>query len=156
MSALSACTTLGNLELGKKIHLRADRQLCFSVTLGNALLGMYAKCGPVGIARSFFDNMLAKTVISWTTMVSGYVKCGDLDEARQLFDESPGNDVVLWTALINGYMQYNRFDEALALFREMQMKGIKPDKYMVVSLLTVCGSLGALKQGRWVHGYIID
>ncbi|WOL20615.1 hypothetical protein Cni_G29420 [Canna indica] len=156
VSTLSACTALGNLELGERIHLLVKKQLRFSITLGNALLDMYTKCGPLDMARRFFDVMPCKNVISWTTMVSGYVKRGDLGEARQLFVQSPVRDVVLWTALINGYVQYNQFDEALVLFREMQLKGIKPDKFTVVSILTVCASLGALEQGRWIHGYIKD
>ncbi|CAL9195944.1 pentatricopeptide repeat-containing protein At1g31430-like [Musa acuminata AAA Group] len=153
---VSACSALGNLELGTKLHVRMHKELWFSVTLGNALLDMYTKCGPVDVARRFFDSMPTKNVVSWTSMVSGYVKCGELDKARQLFDRSPGRDVVLWTALINGYVQCNRFDEALATFREMQSKGIKPDKFMVVSLLTACARLGALEQGRLIHGYIQD
>ncbi|RWW87351.1 hypothetical protein BHE74_00003829 [Ensete ventricosum] len=156
VSTLSACSALGNLELGTKLHVRMHKELWFSVTLGNALLDMYTKCGPVDGAQRFFDSMPTKNVVSWTSMVSGYVKCGELDKARQLFDRSPGKDVILWTALINGYVQCNRFDEALALFREMQLKGTKPDKFTVVSLLTACASLGALEQGRRIHGYIQD
>lgn len=89
-------------------------------------------------------------------MVSGYLNAGQLDEAKKLFDHSPIKDVVLWTAMINGYVQYNHFEEALTMFREMQMKKVKPDKFTVVALLTLCANLGALDQGRWIHRYIED
>ncbi|XP_077240227.1 pentatricopeptide repeat (PPR-like) superfamily protein [Tasmannia lanceolata] len=153
-STLSACISLGNLDLGKQIHHYIGKELEFSIVLGNALLDMYSKCGCISEARRFFDEMPTKNVISWTSMVSGYVNCGKIDEAREIFERSPARDVILWTAMINGYVQFSRFEEALALFREMQIKRIKPDRYTVVSLLTVCAHSGALEQGKWIHGYI--
>lgn len=143
-----------NLELGKEIHGYVANELGFTTVIGNALLDMYAKCGCLSVARQIFDEMHTKNVICWTSMVSGYVNCGELDEARKLFEKSPTRDIVLWTAMINGYVQFNRFDEAVALFREMQIRRVKPDKFTVVALLTGCAQLGALEQGKWIHGYI--
>ncbi|KAL0915337.1 hypothetical protein M5K25_015749 [Dendrobium thyrsiflorum] len=156
VSSISACIALRNLEQGKKIHCYMKEKYSFSLPLGNAILDMYAKCGDLDAAFDFFESMPVRNVISWTSMVSGYVNTGQLDEARKLFDSAPIKDVVLWTAMINGYVQYNHFDEALAMFREMQMKKIKPDKFTVVALLTLCANLGALDQGKWIHRYIED
>ncbi|XP_072983717.1 pentatricopeptide repeat-containing protein At1g31430 [Typha latifolia] len=156
VTTLSACVPIGDLELGKNIHRHMDEELGFSITLGNALLDMYAKCGCLDAARRLFGTMPSRNVISWTIVVSGYVNSGQLDEARELFTKSPAKDVILWTAMINGYVQYNRFEEAMALFRDMQLKRMKPDKFTAVALLTCCASLGALEQGKWIHGYIKD
>jgi pentatricopeptide repeat protein len=153
-TSLSACTTLKNLELGKEIHSSIGNELEVTIIISNALLDMYAKCGCLSIARQIFDEMPKKNVICWTSMVSGYVNCGQLDEARELFERSPVRDIILWTAMINGYVQFNRFDEAVALFREMQIRSVKPDKFILVALLTGCAQLGALEQGTWIHGYI--
>lgn len=154
VSTLSACTALKNLELGKEIHRYINQELEFTPIMGNALLDMYCKCGCLSEARELFDEMPNKNVICWTSMVSGYVNCGQLEKARDLFDRSPVRDIVLWTAMINGYVQFNRFDEAVALFREMQIIRLKPDKFILVALLTGCAQLGALEQGKWIHGYI--
>lgn len=154
VSTLSACTTLKNLELGKEIHCYVSEELGYSSIIGNALLDMYCKCGCLSIARKIFDEMKHKNVICWTSMVSGYVSSGQLDEARKLFNRSPIRDIVLWTAMINGYVQFNQFEEALALFQEMQIKRVKPDKFIAVTLLTGCAQLGALEQGKWIHNYI--
>ncbi|MCL7023234.1 hypothetical protein MKW94_007485 [Papaver nudicaule] len=156
VSTLSASAALRNLELGKEIHLYIKSELESTVLLGNALLGMYSKCGCLSQARRVFDEMPVKNVITWTSIVSGYVNSGQIDEARELFERSPVRDVVLWTAMINGYVQFNRIDEALSLFNEMQTRRLKPDGFTVVSLLTGCAQLGALEQGRWIHGYIED
>ncbi|KAF8389038.1 hypothetical protein HHK36_025723 [Tetracentron sinense] len=154
VSILSACVALKNLELGMEIHHYISKELDFTTILGNALLDMYSKCGCLSQARRIFDEILIKNIISWTSMVSGYVNCGQLDDAREMFEKSPAKDVVLWTAMINGYVQFNRFDEAMSLFREMQIRRIRPDRFTVVCLLTCCAQLGALEQGKWIHGYI--
>ncbi|CAJ1932733.1 unnamed protein product [Sphenostylis stenocarpa] len=154
VSSLSACTVLRNLELGKEIHDYIVNELDFTTIMGNALLDMYCKCGHVSVAREIFDAMTVKNVNCWTSMVTGYVICGRLDQARDYFERSPSRDIVLWTAMINGYVQFNRFEEAIALFGEMQMRGVKPDKFIVVTLLTGCAQSGALEQGKWIHNYI--
>ncbi|KAF5725806.1 hypothetical protein HS088_TW23G00535 [Tripterygium wilfordii] len=157
VSTLSACAALQNLELGEEIHRYVNEELGYTtLIIGNALLDMYCKCGCLSTARKIFDETPSKNVICWTSMVSGYVNCGQLDEAKRLFERSPTRDIVLWTAMINGYVQLNRFDEAVALFREMQIKRVKPDKFIVVALLTGCAQLGALEQGKWIHEYIDD
>ncbi|XP_030475973.2 pentatricopeptide repeat-containing protein At1g31430 [Syzygium oleosum] len=154
VSTLSACTALKSLELGMDIHDYVNKELICTSIIGNALLDMYSKCGHLDVARKIFDEMPTKNVICWTSMISGYVNCGQLDEARELFDRSPVKDIVLWTAMINGYVQFNRFDEAINLFQELQVRGIKPDKFTTVALLTGCAQCGALEQGKWIHRYI--
>ncbi|XVE98256.1 hypothetical protein REPUB_Repub03eG0090100 [Reevesia pubescens] len=154
VSTLSACTALRRLELGKDIDRYVRKELELTTIMGNTFIDMYCKCGCLDIARRFFDDMPSRNVNCWTSMVSGYVNCGQLDEARRLFERSPVRDVVLWTAMINGYVQSNRFDEAVQLFQEMQIQRVKPDKFVVVSLLTGCAQLGALEQGKWIHGYL--
>ena len=148
VSTLSACAVLRNLELGKEIHDYIANELDLTPIMGNALLDMYCKCGCVSVAREIFDAMIVKNVNCWTSMVTGYVICGQLDQARNLFERSPSRDIVLWTAMINGYVQFNHFEDAIALFGEMQIRGVEPDKFIVVTLLTGCAQLGALEQGK--------
>ncbi|CAL5186330.1 unnamed protein product [Lathyrus oleraceus] len=156
VSTLTACAALRNVEVGKEIHSYIEKELDFTIIMGNALLDMYCKCGYVRVAREVFDGMAEKNVNCWTSMVTGYVNCGQLDQARDLFDKSPTRDVVLWTAMINGYVQFKCFDEAIALFGEMQVRGVKPDKFIVVALLTCCAQLGTLEHGRWIHDYVLE
>ncbi|OAY82916.1 Pentatricopeptide repeat-containing protein [Ananas comosus] len=156
VSTLSACAQMGNLDLGKSIHRCMNTGIHFSLPLGNALLDMYVKCGCLVNARKLFNEMPIRNVASWTTMVTGYANSGQLDEARWLFDRSPAKDVILWTVMINGYVRCCRFEDAMALFRDMQLNQIKPDKFTVVALLTCCASLGALEQGKRIHGHIED
>ncbi|GLJ55895.1 hypothetical protein SUGI_1200050 [Cryptomeria japonica] len=74
VNALPACAHLSALQLGKGIHgYIIQSNLEPDVTVCNALLDMYAKCGMVGCTFQLFDSMSQKTLVSWNTMIGG---CG--------------------------------------------------------------------------------
>ncbi|KAK9950630.1 hypothetical protein M0R45_006110 [Rubus argutus] len=56
--------------------------------------------------------------------------------------------------MINGYVQLRLFREALEIFAAMQTAGFLPNHAGIVGDLTVCGFVGALDQGRWMHAYV--
>ncbi|KAJ6379502.1 hypothetical protein OIU76_016193 [Salix suchowensis] len=123
---LSACSKLGDLSLGRKIHeymVRLKVNVDSDVFLGNALVDMYLKCGEAGFARHVFDKMPVKNVVSWNSMISGLAQQG-------------------------------QFKEALDVFRRMQKVGLKPDDVTLVAVLNSCANLGMLDLGKWVHAYI--
>ncbi|KAL8133121.1 pentatricopeptide repeat-containing protein At4g39530 [Apium graveolens] len=124
-SVLSACSVLGFLEGGKQTHgyvLRRGAEM--DVSVSNVLIDLYVKCGKVRTGRKFFDHMVIRNVISWTTMISGYMQ-----------------NFLDW--------------EAMNLFLQMSRLGWKPDGFACTSVLTSCGSLEALEQGRQVHAYTV-
>ncbi|XP_011026337.1 PREDICTED: pentatricopeptide repeat-containing protein At2g42920, chloroplastic-like [Populus euphratica] len=45
--------------------------------------------------------------------------------------------------------------EATDLFRRMKGERTKPSEFTMVSLLNACACLGALRQGEWIHDYIV-
>ncbi|PON78859.1 Tetratricopeptide-like helical domain containing protein [Parasponia andersonii] len=152
---VSSCAQLEDLSMGREFHRFIEvNGLNLTVPLGNALMDMYVKCGNLEAAQELFNNMVNKTVVSWTTMIVGYAKFGYLDVARQLLYEMPEKNVVPWNAMISGYVQAKHGKEALALFHEMQSSNIKPDVITVLGCLSACSQLGALDIGIWIHRYI--
>uniref|UniRef100_A0A7N0V9C6 DYW domain-containing protein n=1 Tax=Kalanchoe fedtschenkoi TaxID=63787 RepID=A0A7N0V9C6_KALFE len=86
VSALSACGQLGCLETGEKIYRFALEQgVCVNIIVDNARIDMYAKCGSIDSARSLFDQMRRKNLVSWSTMIGGYGINGRSQEALALF-----------------------------------------------------------------------
>ncbi|XP_043719966.1 pentatricopeptide repeat-containing protein At5g66520-like [Telopea speciosissima] len=83
-----------------------------------------------------------------------YVSCGDIDAARVLFDEMSERDAGSWSVMVSGYAQHGRPREALAVFREMQFQNVDIDGFTLASIAGVCGDLGALDLGKWLHSYI--
>eukprot|EP01018_Ginkgo_biloba_P030649 Gb_26651 [translate_table: standard] len=94
LSVLAACAHLAALQHGKWIHayiLRSGFET--SVSVGNALIDMYAKCGNIEIARQLFDKMSKRDVVSWSAMIARYVQNGHANEALALFQEMKQTDV---------------------------------------------------------------
>ena len=88
VSVLPACAQLGALELGKWIHIYADKAgFLRNICVCNALIEMYAKCGSIDEGRRLFDQMNERDVISWSTMIVGLANHGRAREAIELFQE---------------------------------------------------------------------
>ncbi|XP_068635736.1 pentatricopeptide repeat-containing protein At2g03380, mitochondrial [Aristolochia californica] len=90
-----------------------------------------------------------------TGLIDMYAKCGTIEFARDVFNEITEKDVVSWTSMIAGYVQNDCAEEGLNLFNERRWILVEPNEFTVGILLYACLKLGALHQGKWVHGYII-
>eukprot|EP01018_Ginkgo_biloba_P023373 Gb_39406 [translate_table: standard] len=124
-SVIPACVHLPALQQGKQIHAY--------------------------IIRRGFES----DIVLGTATVDMYAKCGSILIARQLFDKISKRDVVAWSAMIAGYGRNGHASEVLTLFSEMQLQGIKPDSFSLVSILQACAHLSALQQGKRIHGFVI-
>lgn len=125
-----------------------------NVASWNAMLQGFIKAGDLSGARDVFDAMPEKNVVSFTTMIDGYAKVGDMVAARFLFDRAMGKDVVAWSALISGYVQNGQPNQALKVFFEMESMNVKPDEFILVSLMSASAQLGHLELAQWVDSYV--
>ncbi|CAA6659785.1 unnamed protein product [Spirodela intermedia] len=83
---LNAAAGLADLELGRQLHAGALKGGVGAVVyVGNALIHLYARCSQLAEARQIFDEMPARTVVSWNSMLSAYTERSCLDESLQLF-----------------------------------------------------------------------
>ncbi|THU52816.1 hypothetical protein C4D60_Mb10t07920 [Musa balbisiana] len=72
-SVFMACAELSALPLGQEAHCYALKVGFTADTfLGSSIIDMYAKCGSIEHARTFFDNLKDKDAVSWTVMITGY------------------------------------------------------------------------------------
>lgn len=125
-----------------------------NVASWNAMIQGFVKVGNLSCARGIFDSMPEKNIVSFTTMIDGYAKGGDMVSARFLFDQSLHKDLVTWSALISGYVQNGQPNAALKVFLEMESMNLKPDEFILVSLMSACSQLGSLEIAQWVDCYV--
>ncbi|KAI4348921.1 hypothetical protein L6164_009585 [Bauhinia variegata] len=125
-----------------------------NVASWNAMIRGFVKDGDLNSASSIFYAMPVKNVVSFTTMIDGYAKGGDMVSARYLFEQASDKDIVAYSALISGYVQNRQPDEALNIFLEMESKNVKPDEFVLVSLMSACSQLGSLELAQWVDSYV--
>ncbi|XP_007215675.1 pentatricopeptide repeat-containing protein At5g15300 [Prunus persica] len=119
LSLLSACTDIGDLDVGQKIHSallemgRGD----MSIILGNALIDMYSKCGSIERAVEVFQKMRDKDVSSWNSVIGGLAFHGHAEESVNLFEE-------------------------------MRRLKIRPNEITFVGVLVACSHAGKVEEGR--------
>ncbi|BBG96228.1 Pentatricopeptide repeat superfamily protein [Prunus dulcis] len=86
VSVLSASAQLGLLEHGRLVHsLVESLNFPLTVSLGTALIDMYAKCGCIEQSKLLFKNMPKKDIWTWNVMICGLASHGLGKEALALF-----------------------------------------------------------------------
>ncbi|KAF7836558.1 pentatricopeptide repeat-containing protein [Senna tora] len=147
-SALRACTSLSMLELGRQVHvhvLKFEQDLI----LNNALLDMYSKCGSLEDAKSIFNRMAGKDVISWSTMIAGLAQNGFSKEALNLFESmktlGPKPNHITLVGVLFACSHAGLVNEGLYYFRSMKnLYGIDPGREHYGCILDLLGRAGRL------------
>ncbi|CAL9112866.1 unnamed protein product [Musa acuminata var. zebrina] len=92
-SVVSSCAQLGAHAQGRNIHKYCDvNNIGKLLSVKNALIDMYSKCGDIQRAFEVFQGLAQKDVISWTVMISGLALNGYPKEALDLFSEMEISD----------------------------------------------------------------
>jgi pentatricopeptide repeat protein len=87
-SVLSAFAHPQALEQGKQIHVHAIKNgLEMDVSVGNALVTMYANCGSIDDALQAFKLASRHDLVSWNAMITGYAQNVHGEKALNLFCE---------------------------------------------------------------------
>lgn len=90
-----------------------------------------------------------------SSVLNLYAKCGKMDEAVVVFNKMPRRDLVCWTTMVTGFVQSGRPMEAVDMHKRMQNEGMEFDGVVLMGLVQACASLGDLRLGLSVHGFMI-
>ncbi|CAH8316991.1 unnamed protein product [Eruca vesicaria subsp. sativa] len=123
-SVVSACASLGVLEKGKWVH-EYTRFNGFesSLTVNNALINMYAKCGGLDAARDVFEKMPTRNVVSWSSMINAFSIHGEANDALTLFNQMKHENVepndVTFVGVLYGCSHAGLVEEGKKIFASM-------------------------------------
>ena len=93
-----------------------------------------------------FDSNL----IVGTALVDGYGKAGLVLDARRIFDELlPSLNEVAWNAMMAGYAQQGDQRSVVELFNSMEARGLVPDEYSFLAILTSLYNAGLVGEAEW-------
>lgn len=131
--AIKSCSALLDLHSGRQAHQQA---LIFGfepdLFVSSALVDMYSKCGELRDARTLFDEISHRNIVSWTSMITGYVQNDDAHRALLLFKEF--------------------------LVEESGSEGdgeVCVDPIAMVSVLSACSRVSEKSITEGVHGFLI-
>ncbi|TVU48268.1 hypothetical protein EJB05_07898, partial [Eragrostis curvula] len=137
---LRACAAMGSAATGAQVHAHVVKAGCESdAFVRNALIGMHASCGDLGVAAALFDRAARGDAVAWSAMISGCARRGDLGAARQLFDESPVKDLVSWNVMITAYAKRGEMALAKDLFDRAPDRDVVSWNAMISGYVS-CGS----------------
>ncbi|XP_058183994.1 putative pentatricopeptide repeat-containing protein At1g68930 [Rhododendron vialii] len=151
LSSNEAC-----INFGRQVHGQIVKfGFLSSVFVGSPLIDMYSKAGLICSAKRVFDELVERNLVIDNTMIMGLLRCGMVEESKQLFGCMPERDSISWTTMITGLSQNGVEREAVDMFRKMRSEGLAIDQFTFGSILTACGILLALKEGKQIHAYVI-
>ncbi|KAI3502254.1 hypothetical protein L1887_30286 [Cichorium endivia] len=83
---LKACGGAAVFEVGRAVHGQIFRRGFESdVFVQNGVVSLYAKCGRIDNARTVFEGLSDRTIVSWTSIISAYAQNGQPIEALRIF-----------------------------------------------------------------------
>ncbi|KAK9161778.1 hypothetical protein Syun_008119 [Stephania yunnanensis] len=141
-------------EMGNARKLFEEGAVLDSVSW-NSILAGYVQMGDVEEATLIFKRMEEKNLIASNSMIALLGKAGRVGNACKLFDEMLVRDVVSWTAMVSCYEQNEMFEEALVMFSRMNGEGVSVDEVVLVSVISACSNLLAVREGKLIHGICI-
>lgn len=142
------------LHLFKNMHARKMKidDYTFPSVLNCCIVGSTdAKSVHCLIIKTGFENYKAVS----NALVDMYAKTGDLNCAYAVFEKMIEKDVISWTSLVTGYAQNGSHEESLKIFCDMRIVGVRPDQFIVASILSACAELTLLEFGKQVHSEFI-
>lgn len=87
-SAISACAGIQVLNQGKQIHAQSFVYgFSDDLSIGNALVNLYGRCGRVDEAYLVFEKIGDKDNISWNGLISGFAQSGNSERALNVFSQ---------------------------------------------------------------------
>jgi pentatricopeptide repeat protein len=152
IEVLSACSTIGALDLGKWVETHAsEKGLQHDVYVASALIDMYAKCGSLDDAVRVFESMPHKNEVSWNAMISALAFHGQAQEALSLFRRmSKDNGTVqpndiTFIGVLSACVHAGLVDEGRQLFESMNLSfGLVPKVEHYSCMVDLCARAGLL------------
>ncbi|XP_022742161.1 pentatricopeptide repeat-containing protein At2g33680-like [Durio zibethinus] len=147
LSANQACLVKGKTLHAYTIKTGFEAEL----TVSNALITMYAKCGSIKDACQMFNGMNGHDSVSWNAMVSAYSIHGQGKMALLLFKEMKSEgiapDEITTLAILQACSYNGLWQDGICLFNEMESNyGIRPVIEHFACMVDLLGRAGRLPE----------
>jgi pentatricopeptide repeat protein len=153
VTILHVCGQLVDLQQGKMIHdCIVGSEFESDVSIGNALIDMYAKCYSIENAHNLFDMMIKKDVVSWNAMISGYVLNERFVEALRLFHQMGLAGIKPdWVTVVSALCSCARLatlHQGKEVHNYIKRNGFESDVSFVNALIDMYAKCGSLENAR--------
>nr|GMD02899.1 putative pentatricopeptide repeat-containing protein At3g15130 [Ipomoea batatas]GMD63155.1 putative pentatricopeptide repeat-containing protein At3g15130 [Ipomoea batatas]GME11335.1 putative pentatricopeptide repeat-containing protein At3g15130 [Ipomoea batatas] len=142
------------IELGKQLHSYSIKVPCgVNTPVLNSAIDMYLKCGFIEEAERLFDDLQAKSVISWTAMITGYGKYGLGTKAVELFKRMESDnfepDDVAYLSMLTACSHSGLIEESQKYFSKLcNERRVKPRVEHYSCMVDALGRAGRLTEAK--------
>ncbi|CAL0333399.1 unnamed protein product [Lupinus luteus] len=149
---LSACSQLGALELGRWIHMYMRRcNVKVNRIVAGALINMYSRCGDIDEALVLFNEMKAKDVSTYNSMIVGLALHGKSIVAIELFREMLNLKLrpnsITFVGVLNACSHGGLVELGYEIFQLMEaVHGIEPQVEHYGCMVDILGRVGRLEE----------
>lgn len=150
-----ACIQQSTSKYGNTVHgylIRNKHSINGDVeSLETSILNMYMKRGCLLSAQRFFDSIIVKDIVAWSSMMEGYAIHGRGSEALQLFnqmrDEGAKPNSITFLSLLTACSHSGLVAEGCKVFNIMTGEyGIKPELNHYTCMVDILGRSGKVKE----------
>ena len=157
---LQACGSIGAIHKGKQIHNEIVSMgfLKNNISLGNAVVDMYAQCGMLAIARQVLEELPFRDVASWNTLMSTYAHKGQPHEVLYCFEhmrsEGLSPNKVTLTSVLSACGRSGLSKEAETLFSYTTKRyGVIPNIEHHSCMVAIFGCVGHFSKAMSLMQY---
>lgn len=152
-NVLKACGEVGRVGYGEALHGHLVKTGCLSdVVVGSSAVSMYARCGRSQDAVRLFDEMPARDVACWNTVMSCYYQGGQTEKALGLFQRMKDMGIepssVTFTTAIASCSRLLDLKRGKEIHQELDKRRFPLDGFVGSALLDMYGKCGDLEKAK--------
>ncbi|KAL1561761.1 pentatricopeptide repeat-containing protein [Salvia divinorum] len=150
---LKAASRALSLSEGKMIHgLAAKLGFETDPFVQTALMGMYAACGLISEARTVFDKMPQRDVVTWNIMIDGYCRSRLFDDVLVLLEEMKSSDIKpdarVFTTILAACSRVGNLDIGRLVQEYISESNVVVDYQLQTALLNMYINFGAMDKAQ--------
>lgn len=147
VSVLPVCAGLEDEAMGRQTHCFVMKVgLDSQVTINNALIDVYGKCGNVKTSRKVFDEMTERNEVSWNAIITGLAYLRHNNDALQMFrlmiDEEVRPNSVTISSMLPVMVELGLFELCKEIHGFSLRFGIETDVFIANSLIDMYAKSG--------------
>ncbi|MCO5571107.1 hypothetical protein L7F22_024839 [Adiantum nelumboides] len=156
--ALKACYGSAFLEQGREIHCQILERGVNLVggpgRVGNSLVVMYSKCGCLEGARTVFESLPERDVVTWNSFIDGHSKSGFVERALNVYHAMCRQGIqptlVTFVCTLKACSTVRDFEEGQRIHAQIVARGIKLDPFIENAILDLYCKCGSFEDARFL------
>lgn len=143
-----------NLFINMQRHGLRPSEFTFSTIIKSCVAYQDLEYGKQIHAHVMKNNLQSDEYIG-SVLVEFYSLWSLMNDVLTCFNSTSKQDIVIWTSVIAGHAQNGEYERALVFFCELLSLGLKPDEFVLSTVLSASANLGGVRSGEQIQSYSV-